>query len=84
MTINQGLPVEEYPLPTREELFSTLARGKVLSKFYMWQAYLQVPVEEVSKPYLTTDTHQGLHAYNRLPFEVTSAPAIVQKIMDTV
>ena len=84
MTLNQVLLVEEYPLPTPEELFSTLAGGKIFSKLDLSQAYLQLPVEKESKKYLTINTHQGLYVYNRLPFGVASAPAIFQKLMDTV
>ena len=84
VTLNQVLLVEEYPLPTPEELFSTLAGGKIFSKLDLSQAYLQLPVEKESKKYLTINTHQGLYVYNRLPFGVASAPAIFQKLMDTV
>ena len=84
VTVNQALAVEEYPLPTPEELFSTLAGGKLFSKLDLSQAYLQLPVEEASKPYLTINTHKGLYAYNRLPFGVASAPMIFQKMMDAV
>ena len=84
VTVNQVLTVEEYPLPTPEELFSTLSGGKIFSKLDLSQAYLQLPVNEESKPYLTINTHQGLFVYNRLPFGVASAPAIFQKLMDTI
>ena len=84
VTVNQALDIEEYPLPTPEELFSTLSGGKVFSKLDLSQAYLQIPVDESSKPYLTVNTQRGLYVYNRLPFGVASAPAIFQRIMDTV
>ena len=84
MTLNQVLLVEEYPLPTPEELFSTLAEGKIFSKLDLSQAHLQLPVEKESKNYLTINTHQGLYVYNRLLFGVASAPATFQKLMDTV
>ena len=84
MTVNQALAIEEYPLPTPEELFSTLAGGKVFSKLDLSQAYLQLPVDEASKVYLTVNTHKGLYAYNRLPFGLASGPAIFQRTMDTV
>ena len=57
VTVNQVLMVEEYPLPTPEKLFSTLAGGKIFSKLDLSQAYLQLPVEEESKQYLTINTH---------------------------
>ena len=82
--MNQVNDVEEYSLPTPEELFSTLSGGRIFSKLDLSQAYLQVSVDEASKPYLTVNTHRGLYVYNPLPFGVASAPAIFQKIMDTV
>ena len=45
VTVNQALSVEEYPLPTPEELFSTLSSGKIFSKLDLSQAYLQLPIE---------------------------------------
>ena len=42
VTINQALNVKQYPLPKPEELFSTLAKGKVFSKLDLSQAYLQL------------------------------------------
>ena len=84
VTINQALSVEEYPLPTPEELFSTLSGGTVFSKLDLSQAYLQVPMDEKSKEFLTVNTHQGLYRYERLPFRVASTPAIFQRLMDTV
>lgn len=39
---------------------------------------------EQSKKYFTVNTHRGLFTYNRLPFGVSSAPAIFQRTMDGV
>ena len=84
VTINQALSVEQYPLPKPEDLFATLAGGQAFSKLDLSQAYLQVQLDEQSKDYLTLNTHQGLYRYVRFPFGVTSAPALFQKMMDTV
>ena len=78
------MSIEEYPLPTPEELFSTLSAVKIFCKLDLSQAYLQLPMEDNSKPYLTINTHLGLNVYNCLPFGISSTPAIFQKLMDTV
>ena len=82
--VNQVLSVEQYPLPRTDELFATLAGGKWFSKLDLSQAYLQVPLEEESMPYVIINTHQGLYRYTQLLFGVASAPALFQKLMDMV
>lgn len=84
LTINQAAPREVYPLPRIEELFANLAGGKFFSKLDMSNAYLQLPLDEESKRYVTVNTHRGLFQYNRLPFGVSSAPAIFQRYMETL
>jgi len=73
-----------YPLPRIEDLFAALSGGKVFSKLDLSHAYLQVQLSRESQKYLVTNTHKGLYAYNRLPFWVSSAPAIFQHIMDNL
>ena len=84
MTVNQVLDVEQYPLPKPEDLFATLAGGKLFSKLDLSQAYLQLLLDEASKPYVAINTHKGLYTCTHIPFGVASAPAIFQKLMDTV
>ena len=84
VTINQALQIDSYPLPRVEELFASLAGGKHFTKLDMSQAYLQLELEEESKPYVTVNTHKGLFQYNRLPFGVSTAPAIFQRCMENL
>ena len=63
VTINQVLAVEQYPLPKPDELFATLARGKIFSKLDLSQAYLQLQLDDASIPYVTINTHQGLYSF---------------------
>ena len=84
VTINQALDVDQYPLPKPEDLFATLSSGVTFTKLDLSQAYLQLPLEENSKKYATVNTHQGLYQYNRLPFGIASAPAVFQRLMDSI
>ena len=65
-----------YALPTTEELFSALANGKSYSKLDLSQAYKQMKVENSSQPLLTINSHLGLYQYARLPFGISTAPAL--------
>ena len=84
MAVNQALAVDQYPLPKPEDLFASLTRGKVFTKLDLSQAYLQLQLDEKSTSFDTINTHQGLYRFKRLPFGVASAPAMFQKLMDTV
>ena len=77
------MDVDQYPLPKPEEIFASLAGGKLFSKLDLSQAYQQLLLSEESKDF-TTNTHQGLYRYTRLPFGIASAPAIFQKTMDAI
>ena len=84
MTINRAAKPDVYPLPRVEDLFATLAGGKAFTKLDLAQAYQQIPLEESSKQYVTINTHKGLFRYNRLPFGVSAAPSIFQRIMENL
>ena len=64
-TINQASTTETYPLPRIEELFADLSGGKYFTKLDMSNAYLQLPLAEESKKYVTINTHRGLFQFNR-------------------
>ena len=84
VTINRAAKVEKYPLPRIEELFASLARGKLFTKLDLSHAYLQVPLDPDSRKYATINTHKGLFEYQRLPFGIASAPSIFQCVMETL
>ena len=84
VTINPVLEVDQYPLPKPDDLFATLAGGKKFTKIDLTHAYQQMSLEESSRELVTINTHRGLYRYKRLPFGVASAPAVFQKVMDTV
>ncbi|GFO14921.1 transposon tf2-9 polyprotein [Plakobranchus ocellatus] len=83
-TVNPNLYAEKYTLPRMEDMLAQLEQGEKFSKIDLRQAYLQLPLDEASKSITTINTSKGLYSYNRLPFGITSSPAIWQKTMDSV
>ena len=84
VTVNPQLKVEEYPLPRIEDIYASLGGGTLFSVLDLRHAYLQMEVEEQSRPLLTINTTRGLYQYQRLPYGVASAPAIWQRAMDQI
>ena len=65
-------------------MFSTLAGGKIFSKIDLSHAYKQLPLADELKQYVVINTQKGLFRYTRLPFGVSSAPGIFQRVMENV
>ena len=65
VTVNLQLEVDAYSLPRIDEIYANLARGKQFSRLDLHQAYLQMELEEESKPYLTVNIMHGLYQYQR-------------------
>ncbi|KAL5477033.1 hypothetical protein EMCRGX_G023772 [Ephydatia muelleri] len=58
VTVNSVANVESYPLPRINDLLASLTGGKVFSKLDLSHAYLQLPLDEKSKEYVTITTHK--------------------------
>ena len=84
MTVNQAIKVDKYPLPLIEDIFASLGGSTMFSKVDLRHAYLQMELEEQAKELCTVSTHEGLYRYNRLPFGVSSAPALWQRTMELI
>ena len=84
ITLKRVLKSEVYPLPRIEELFTALAGGVHFTKLDLWHAYQQLVLEEEFAMLVRISTHKGLYKYNRLPFGITTAPALFQRIMESL
>ena len=80
-TVNRVAKLDPYPIPRIEDLFASLAGGKLFTKLDLAHAYQQIPLDE---QFVVINTHKGLFQYNRLPFGVASAEAIFQKVMESI
>ena len=84
LTVNCAAKPNTYPLPRVDDIFASLSGDKTFSKLDLANAYQQIPLESQSKQLVTINTHKGLYCYNRLPFGISAAPSIFQRIMENV
>ena len=63
---------------------SSSSKPYVVTVHINGQAYLQLPLDEASRKYVTINTQKGLYQYTRLPFGVASAPSIFQRTMENL
>ena len=84
VTVNAVSRLDNYLLPRVEDLFTVMTGGNLFSKLDLTQAYQQLLLAEDSKKYTTINTTKGLFQYQRLPFGISSAPAIFQRSMDSL
>ena len=82
ITLNPWLIPDRHPLPLINEIFATLGGGERFSQIDLSHAYMQIPVKENSRDYLTIITHKGLFRYTKLPEGVASGPGAFQKNME--
>lgn len=82
ITLNPHLKIIHFPLPRIEYLFTQLQGGQKFSKIDLSEAYQQIVLSEQSRKLVTISTHKGLFSYTRLPYGITTAPAIFQNIME--
>ena len=57
VSVNQALITISYPLPIPDDLFATVAGGRVFSKLDLSNAYQQLKLTTESQKYLTINTH---------------------------
>ena len=67
VTVNPHID-DQYPLPTAEDIFSTLAGGLKFTKLDLAHAYNQLELNDAPKRLLTINTHKGLYQPNRLGY----------------
>ncbi|UYV75636.1 hypothetical protein LAZ67_13000811 [Cordylochernes scorpioides] len=84
ITVNPTLHIDRQPIPKIDEIFTSLIPGPYFTKLDLKGAYHQIQVDPELSKVLTLNTYKGLYAANILPFGISSAPGIFQRIMDQI
>uniref|UniRef100_A0A669BGT0 Gypsy retrotransposon integrase-like protein 1 n=1 Tax=Oreochromis niloticus TaxID=8128 RepID=A0A669BGT0_ORENI len=82
--LNKGVKRERYILPTLDDITPKLAGAKVFSTLDASSGFWQIPLEPSCQKLTTFITPMGRFCFRRLPFGITSAPEIFQRLMSTL
>ena len=84
VTINPVSKVESYPIPRVKDLLTEIGGMSHYTKLDLRHAYESISLDEESKPLTCINTFKGLFVSNVLPYGISSAPAIFQRIIENV
>lgn len=82
--LNKGVKRERYILPTLDDITPKLAGAKVFSTLDASSGFWQIPLDPSCQKLTTFITPMGRFCFKRLPFGITSAPEIFQRLMSTL
>ena len=83
--VNKTTTAIAYPLRNMDEILDKLSSAKYISKLDLSQAYHQIPLDPKSREVTTfSEPRRGLLHFIRLPYGLTNAPAVFQRIMDNL
>ncbi|UYV61276.1 K02A2.6-like [Cordylochernes scorpioides] len=82
--LNKWVLREHYTLPAPENILAEIPKAKFYSVLDAKSAFWQVLLSENTSKYLVMSTPFGRYRFFRLPFGISSAPEIFQKIMHKI
>ena len=82
--LNAVMLPDAYPLSCLDKSLNALAGSQYFSTLDLTSGYWQVPLDADAQEKSTFATHCGLWKWKVLPFELTSAPATFQRLMEQV
>lgn len=82
--VNQRLVDAHYPIRKIDQIFNSLKDSRFYCRLDLFKAYLHVPVDELSSEIQTISTHKGTFRMNRLSFDIKTARAEFNRIVDQI
>ena len=82
--LNQAVRRERYVIPTVDDILHQLQGSSVFSKLDADSGFWQIPLDPESAKLTCFMTHIGRFHFTRLPFGISSAPEIFQRIMHNI
>lgn len=82
--LNKEIKREHHPMRTIEEVATEIPGSKIFSTLDAKSGFLQIVLDEASSYLTTFNTPVGRYRWLRLPFGISCAPEVYQRIMDTM
>ena len=73
-----------FPIPSADELFDTVSDSMYFTSLDLSSGYYQVPIKEEDIQKSAFSIRYGQLEFNRIPFDLCSASATFQKLMNVV
>lgn len=72
------------PLPRINDIVEGAADARIFSRLDLASGYWQIPIAKESRKYLTFESTRRQYQFKVMPFGITNAPAIFQRMIDRV
>ena len=82
--LNKATISDPYPVPSMRDLIANVGQKKIFTTIDLLMGFLQIPLEETSKPLTAFTTSSGRYQYRRMPFGLKSSPTTFVRLMDIV
>ena len=82
--LNKAVKREIHPMGSVDKGLAMVGESRVFTKLDANSGFWQIPLDEDSKLLTTFITPFGRYCFNRLPFEISSAPEIFQRTMSAI
>ena len=82
--LNKAIQREHYPMKTVEEIAAEVPGATIFSTLDAKNGFMQIKLDEASSFLTTFNTPVGRYRWLRLPFGVSCAPEVYQRIMDNM
>ena len=82
--VNSVTRKDKFPLPRVDNLLDQLGKTRYFPSLDLASGYWQIKVKPESRPKTAFVTHQGLYEFSVMPFRLTNAPSVFQRLMQRV